>query len=61
MGGGEEAVGERTGVGPGDAQVVLDVGGRLLQACTEPGRSVERVKVVTDLDALVEGLEVLEL
>ena len=31
MGGGDEAVGEGAGVDPGDAQVVFDVGGGLLQ------------------------------
>ena len=47
--GGEEGVGEEGVVATGDAEMVFDVGGGLLE--------VEGFEVVTDGDALVEGLK----
>ena len=53
VGGGDKAVGERAAFGAGDTQMMLDVSNGLLQ--------IEGLEVVADLDALVEGLKVLEL
>ena len=47
--GGEEGVGEEGVLATGDAEMVLDVGGGLLE--------VEGFEVVTDGDALMEGLK----
>lgn len=52
-GSGDERIGERATLNADDAQMVLYIGSGLLQG--------ERLDVVADVDALVEGLEALEL
>jgi len=53
MRGGDERIRERAAFHADDAEGVFDVGGRLFQS--------EGLDVVADVDALVEGLEALEL
>ena len=53
VGGGDERIGERAAFHADDAQMMLDIGGRLFQC--------KRLEVAADVDALVEGFKALEL